>query len=60
MQQIKKNCIVADSEKNYIRGYQTAEKVYFEAKKVYFEAKKGYIFEEKVYNIYKKNAKWFT
>jgi hypothetical protein len=39
--------------KVYIRGYQTAKKVYFQAKKVY-------IFEEKVYIIYQKNAEKFT
>ncbi len=58
MQRMEKVCIVA--EKVYIRGYQTAKKVNFEAKKVYFEAKKVHIFEDKDYNIYKKNAKWFT
>ncbi len=54
MQRMGKVCIVA--EKVYIRGYQTAKKVYFEAKKVYFEAKKVYIFEEKVYMIYRKKC----
>ncbi len=55
---MKKVCIV--DEKVYIRGCQTAKKVYFEAKKVYFEAKIVYIFEEKVYMIYRKNAEKFT
>ena len=58
MQRVQKVCIVA--EKIYIRGYETAKKVYFQAKKVYFEAKKVYIFEEKVYIIYQKNAEKFT
>jgi hypothetical protein len=51
MQRMEKVCIVA--EKVYIRGYQTAKKVYFE--EFFF-----YIFEDKVYNIYQKNVKWFT
>jgi hypothetical protein len=36
----------------YIRGYETAKKVYFDAKKVL-------IFHEKVYNIYQRIAKKF-
>ncbi len=44
MQRMEKVCIVA--EKVYIRGYQTAKKVYFEAKKVY--------------NFYQKKAKKYT
>jgi hypothetical protein len=43
----------------YIRGYETAKKVYFHAKKVYFHAKKVYISDEKVYNIYQKYAEKF-
>ena len=39
-------------KKVYIRGYETAKKVYFDAKKVY-------IFHEKVYNIYQRIAKKF-
>ena len=40
------------AKKVYIRGYETAKKVYIDAKKIYISHKK-------VYNIYQKNAKKF-
>ncbi len=55
MQRMKKVCIVA--ERVYIRGYQTAKKVYFEAKQVYIEAKKFTFLEKKFTTFIKKMPK---